>query len=102
MPDSPDAMMEAMFERMQSLASAGKFMWPIPDRGLKRRMHRIKSPTLIVWGESDGLIPPVYAEEFNSAIPDSRVVIMKECAHMPMFEKPEEFASVVTDFLTES
>jgi pimeloyl-ACP methyl ester carboxylesterase len=100
-PDSAEGMIEAMYQRIQSLSAAGKFMWPIPDRGLKRRIHRIQSPTLIVWGESDGLVPPVYAEDFRSNIKDSRMVIMKECAHFPMFEKRDEFVSLVTDFLNE-
>ena len=46
-------------------------------------------------------MPPVYAEDFRSNIKDSRVVIMKEAAHMPMFEKPDEWVSLVSDFLSE-
>jgi len=99
-PESQDDMIEAMYQRIQSYSSAGKFLWPIPDRGLKRRIHRIAAPTLIVWGESDRLVPPSYAEDFRSSIGDSRVVIMKECAHLPMFEKRAEFVSLVTEFLT--
>ena len=45
--------MEAMYQRLQSFSAAGKFLWPIPDKGLKRRIHRIKAPTLIIWGEAD-------------------------------------------------
>lgn len=100
-PDSQEALMEALFQRVQSFATAGKFLWPIPDKGLKRRIHRIQSPTLIVWGESDRLVAPVYAEDFRSNIKNGRVVILKECAHMPMFEKRDEFVSLVTEFLTE-
>jgi pimeloyl-ACP methyl ester carboxylesterase len=100
MPEGADAMIDAMYARIQSFTAAGKFLWPIPDRGLDRRIHRIQSPTLIIWGESDGLVPPSYAEDFRSNIKDARVVIMKEAAHMPMHEKPEEWVSLVTDFLT--
>lgn len=100
-PEGQEAIMEAMFQRAQSYTTAGKFLWPIPDRGLKRRIHRIQSPTLIVWGESDRLVPPSYAEDFRSSIRDSRVAIMKEAAHMPMLEKPAEFVSLVTEFLEE-
>ncbi len=100
-PAGTEAMIEAMYSRIQSFTAAGKFLWPIPDRGLDRRIHRIQSPTLIIWGESDGLVPPVYAEDFRSNIKDSRVVIMKEAAHMPMFEKADEWVSLVSDFLTE-
>jgi pimeloyl-ACP methyl ester carboxylesterase len=94
-----NAVIEAMYTRIQSFTAAGKFLWPIPDRGLSRRIHRILAPTLIIWGESDGLVPPVYAEDFRSNIKDSRVVIMKEAAHMPMIEKPDEWASLVSEFL---
>jgi pimeloyl-ACP methyl ester carboxylesterase len=99
LPDDRDALMERMFQHIQALTAAGKFLWPIPDRGLKRRVHRIQAPTLIVWGESDGLVGPSYAEDFRTRIRDSRVVILKECGHMPMTEKPDEFVSVVTEFL---
>jgi len=100
-PEGTEAMIEAMYTRIQSFTAAGKFLWPIPDRGLDRRIHRIQSPTLIIWGESDGLVPPVYAEDFRSNIKDARVVIMKEAAHMPMHEKPQEWASLVSDFLSD-
>ncbi len=53
-----------------------------------------------MWGESDRLVPPSYAEDFQSKIPGSQVVILSECGHIPMIEKPEEFASTVTEFLT--
>jgi pimeloyl-ACP methyl ester carboxylesterase len=99
-PDSQDAMIEMMYQRIQSFSAAGKFLWPIPDRGLSKRIHRIRAPTLIVWGESDRLVPPVYAEDFKSRIKNARVVILKEAAHLPMFEQREEFISVVTDFLS--
>jgi pimeloyl-ACP methyl ester carboxylesterase len=99
-PAEPEAAMEAMYQRMQAFTAAGKFLWPIPDKGLKRRVHRIQSPTLIIWGESDRLVPPSYAEDFRSRIRDARVVIMKECAHMPMFEKRDEFVSLVSEFLS--
>jgi pimeloyl-ACP methyl ester carboxylesterase len=100
LPDSQEALIEALFQRVQSFSAAGKFLWPIPDRGLSRRIHRIQSPTLIIWGESDRLVSPSYAEDFRSNIRDSRVVILKECAHMPMFEKREEFVSLITEFLS--
>lgn len=100
-PESPEEAMEAMYQRLQSFSAAGKFLWPIPDKGLKRRIHRIKAQTLIVWGESDRLVPPSYAEDFQSKITDSRVAILSECAHVPMLEKPDEFVSLVAEFLTE-
>ncbi len=99
-PESQEEVMEAMYQRLQSFSAAGKFLWPIPDKGLKRRIHRIKAPTLIVWGESDRLVPASYAQDFQSKIAGSQVTILSECAHMPMIEKPDEFVSLVTGFLS--
>jgi len=86
-------------ESYRCLASAGKFMWPIPDKGLKKRIHRVKAPTLIVWGASDGLIPTAYAEAFHGAIPGSRLAILNGAGHLPMLEQREAFVEAVTSFL---
>jgi pimeloyl-ACP methyl ester carboxylesterase len=98
-PENEEELQTMMYERTKSFMAAGKFAWPIPDRGLKRRIHRIKAPALIIWGEKDGLVPPVYAEDFKSGIKDSKVVILKNTAHMPMYEDPDGFTSAVRDFL---
>src|SRR5262245_39641422 len=34
-----------------AMGSTGKFIWPIPDKGLKKRIHRIQSPALVLWGQ---------------------------------------------------
>ena len=54
----------AVIQSTWSLACTGKFIWPIPDRGLRKRLHRITAPTLIVWGHQDRLVKTVYADEF--------------------------------------
>jgi pimeloyl-ACP methyl ester carboxylesterase len=81
------------------LASAGKFLWPIPDKGLKKRIHRVKVPTLVVCGASDGLIPTAYAEAFHAAIPGSHVAILNGAGHLPMLEQREAFVDAVRGFL---
>ena len=60
-------------ERVKRFSTASKFLWPIPDRGLKKRAYRIKAPTLVLWGASDKLIPPVYAKEFSSRIKNTKL-----------------------------
>ena len=86
-------------ERVQDLTAAGKFLWPIPDRGLKRRAYRIKAPALIIWGEGDRLVPAVYAEGFSELIGGSRVTILPKSGHLPMLEQPDAFAEVIISFL---
>ncbi len=82
------------------LASAGKFLWPIRDKGLKKRLHRVKMPTLVVWDASDGLISTAYASAFQAAIPSSRVTILNGAGHLPMLEQREAFVDSVVRFLT--
>lgn len=96
----PQKMMQAMYERMQSFAAAGKFLWPIPDRGLAKRIHRISAPTLIIWGKADGLVPASYAQDFARRISGtSQVLILDRSAHFPMHEQREEWSNAVLQFL---
>ncbi|MPZ99947.1 MAG: alpha/beta fold hydrolase [Dehalococcoidia bacterium] len=95
-PSRPHA---AMLTRGQNLGVAGKFMWPIPDRGLRRRLPFVKAQTLVVHGESDGLIPAVYAEEFQQLIPDAEVARLPAAGHLPMIEREDDFIDTVEAFL---
>jgi pimeloyl-ACP methyl ester carboxylesterase len=98
--DSMDPKQQDAYIRMAwTFACVGKFIWPIPDKGLKKRMHRIKAPTLIVWGKQDRLIPPLYADEFKSRIAGSKVELIDDAAHMLPFERPEASAKAVHNFL---
>jgi pimeloyl-ACP methyl ester carboxylesterase len=90
---------ELAVESQRCLASAGKFLWPIPDKGLKKRIHRLKLPSLVVWGASDGLIPTAYAEAFHAAIVGSRLAILNGAGHLPMLEQREAFVTTVRSFL---
>jgi pimeloyl-ACP methyl ester carboxylesterase len=97
-PENPGS---AMLERMKNLATATKFMWPIADRGLRRRLPLIQAPTLVVHGTSDGLIPTVYAQEFGRLIPNARVQQIDQAGHLPMVEREDAFISAVETFLSE-
>jgi pimeloyl-ACP methyl ester carboxylesterase len=99
LPASEEEQRRAMLERQKSLTTSGKFLWPIPDKGLKKRVHRIRAATLLVWGTSDGLVPLPYAHAFNEMIGGSRLAILEEAGHLPMLEQPQEFQRAVLDFL---
>lgn len=88
-----------IIERVRSLATVGKFLWPIPDKGLKKRMARIKAPTLVVVGEQDKVVPASYGYEFSSRIEGASAHTMSGAGHMMMLEQPTEFAEVVRGFL---
>ena len=65
------------------------------------RLKKIKSPTLILWGENDEWINVKFAQKFKSMIKDSRVSIMNRTGHIPMEEKPYESLKIMQDFLME-
>ena len=88
-----------IIHRVQSLSTVGKFLWPIPDKGLIRRLYRIKRPTLIVVGDSDKIVPAAYAELLTSRIAGSRSHVMADAGHMLIHEHPAEFAKIVREFL---
>lgn len=81
------------------MACTGKFVWPIPDKGLKKRIHRIKAPTLVLWGKQDRLVPAIYAEEFARRIPGSRVEMLDQTGHVLTLEHPARVAGLIEEFL---
>ena len=97
-PEDPLVRMERELERTQAAQAMGKFIWPIPDRGLVKRAHRIVMPTLLLWGEADALVPPAYAEAFHSLLPNAEVAIIDQCGHLPQLERPEDFHASLDGF----
>ncbi|MDE0728635.1 MAG: alpha/beta fold hydrolase [Alphaproteobacteria bacterium] len=86
--EDPAFLSEFLIGNARRLGMAGKLLFPIPDRGLSRRLHRIKARTLILWGASDRLISPVYGDAFAAAIPNSELEIVAEAGHLVTLEKP--------------
>lgn len=72
------------------------------SRHLRKWLHRVKLPTLIVWGENDRLLPPVYAGEFQALIPGSKVEIFPACGHLPHVEQADRFVTTFTRFAEEA
>ncbi len=99
MPSDPDARLDALSEMIWSQACTGKFVWPIADRGLKRRIHRIAAPTLIVWGEADRIAAAAYAKEFGDRITGAKIAMIGKAGHLPHLEQPGMVAKAVAGFL---
>ena len=60
---------------------------------------RLNIPVLLIFGELDQVAPPSNGEYLHQQIPDSRLVIMKDCGHYMFLEKIEDFCEVVTRFI---
>lgn len=86
-------------QRTWTLGCVGKFIWPLPDKDLKKRLHRIQAPTLIIWGQQDQLVPPIYAQEFAKRILSAHVEILEQAAHMPHLEQLAVVSRMVQAFL---
>jgi pimeloyl-ACP methyl ester carboxylesterase len=90
---------EALFQAAMRMASILHFIWPIPDKGLSRRIHRIQAPALLVWGKQDGVVPPVYADEFASRLRSAEVALVDDAGHLAQLEQPAAVSERVLAFL---
>jgi pimeloyl-ACP methyl ester carboxylesterase len=95
--EEPDE--QSMATAYQSLTVLARLVWERPyDPKLAQRLHRIQSPTLLLWGDHDHLVPPAYGEAYRKLIPEAELKTIKDCGHLPMFEKEAEFVDIITKF----
>jgi pimeloyl-ACP methyl ester carboxylesterase len=66
---------------------------------LIHRLRRVKSPTLVVWGKQDRLVPLAHGEAYHKAIRGSELKVIDRCGHSPQLERPAEFVAMVEEFL---
>jgi pimeloyl-ACP methyl ester carboxylesterase len=71
------------------------------DYDFRDHVKQIRCPTLLVWGDSDQVVPVESAELYAEAIPHAKKVILQDTGHVPMAERPEEFNRLLEEFLAE-
>jgi pimeloyl-ACP methyl ester carboxylesterase len=71
----------------------------LADDGLARELASIRSPTLLLWGERDALVPASLAARYVAVLPDVQVQLVSGAGHVLMSERPEEFSRAVREFL---
>jgi pimeloyl-ACP methyl ester carboxylesterase len=81
------------------MGMAGKILFPIPNRQIAKRLYRLSAPTLVLWGRSDTLIPPVYAEKWKQLIAGARLQWIDAAGHMVPYEQPAAFCAALKEFL---
>ena len=86
--------LKAMIRGREALALFGWKPYMHNPR-LKRWLHRIDKPTLLVWGDRDRIVTPAYGEAWTREIPGSRIEVIANCGHFPAWEQPEEFVKRV-------
>ena len=101
----PDGMgeLEDELRRYQMLRFGSRIGFKPPyfyNRPLKNRLHRISSPTLIIWGEKDNMVSRAHGEAYARAIPNAEnLKVVAGAGHSLIVEQPEETAQMVLDFL---
>jgi len=97
LPEKPD--LDFIAARYREATTFARLMWEHPlDSRLPRYLHRVKTPTLVVWGEEDKIIPVQHAEVWKKALPNSELRVFKGAGHLVQLEKPEA-VQMIADFL---
>lgn len=94
--EDPGFLQQYLVTNARQLGMAGRILFPIPERGLKERLYRIKARTVVVWGDSDRLIPPVYAHGFKKGIKGAELVSIPEAGHMVTLERTDAVVEAVS------
>ena len=80
-------------------ALIGRLHGPDRDGELEARMREIDTPTLVLLGTEDKLIPPRIGRLYREIMPKCHVVMIYDAGHAMDAERPEAVASVAGDFI---
>jgi pimeloyl-ACP methyl ester carboxylesterase len=97
---NPEALTQFLVGNARRLGTAGKILFPIPNRRVSKRLYRLTAPTLLVWGTADKLIPFGYAARWRELVPHARLAPIEGGAHMVAHEQPDAVAAEVERFLS--
>lgn len=89
---------------LKNNATLAQLAWKprLYDPQLIKWLHRIDLPTLILWGDSDKIIPPAHGPAYRDAISGARLQIVPQCGHVPLVEKSAETADAIARFIAET
>jgi len=91
-----EALSAFMVGNARRMGTAGKILFPIPNRRLSKRIHRIGVPTQLIFGESDGLAPANYVLRWRESIADAELIMVAEAGHLPQVEQLDAVVAAVT------
>ena len=82
-------MIEALLQRATSAPMLR--VTEVAEHYVDTRLGEIETPTTIVWGADDGVVPPAYAEELRQGIAHATLHVIEGAAHIPHMQQPERF-----------
>jgi pimeloyl-ACP methyl ester carboxylesterase len=85
----------------RNIESFARFCWEpyMHNPKLKIRLPRIKVPTLVIWGENDGVITTAYGKAYSEQIPGARFVTVAKAGHYPQLEQPNAVLDHINAFI---
>jgi pimeloyl-ACP methyl ester carboxylesterase len=90
---------DAIIALTRGMTTVARFLWPIPDRGLSRRLYRVRMPTLVVHGAEDRFVPPGYADDFARLLPNTTCHVIPGAGHMLTVEAFDETLAAMRSFM---
>ncbi|HVR88313.1 MAG TPA: alpha/beta hydrolase [Candidatus Limnocylindria bacterium] len=85
--------------RARNGAAVGRLIGPNRDADFERHLSGVHVPTLVLFGDRDGLIPTEMGRIYREKMPSAQFVIVYDAAHQIQIDRPEAFAEIVGDFL---
>lgn len=100
---SPQPTPEEILTNFRHLTSTARIAWHIWfDEKLPRRLARVQTPTLVVWGAHDRLFPAEMAKQFADAVPGAHWKLVEDSGHMLSLENPQALAEAVINLVQEA
>ncbi|AHH96714.1 alpha/beta fold hydrolase [Kutzneria albida] len=78
----------------------GRYAPSMTDPTLRERLRAVCVPTLVVWGESDGIVTAEYGRAYAAAIPGARFELVAGAGHLPQLERPEAMLDLLADWVS--
>jgi pimeloyl-ACP methyl ester carboxylesterase len=93
---------EVIVRVYRELTTLARLSWNpyLHDPTFQRRLSRVRTPTLLVWGENDAVVPPPYGEAYAALLPDATLRQLPACGHFVPLESADAFTALAIQFLS--
>ena len=95
---------ERVLAASRNREATARYAWSpyMHDPKLRGRLHRIRIPTLVLWGVDDRIVSEPYGRAYCAAIPGARFETIERAGHFPHLEQPDAFANRIFAFVEET
>jgi len=102
-PPAAGDSVEWSIEQARAIEASARIFWPLGETRLRRRLHLITSPTLLLWGECDRVVPADYARLFASDISGSTEIrSIPGVGHLAELDEPEAVSRMLVEWIAVS